>query len=273
MGTIAGLELISPEQAFQNYGLALGLYGKSGVGKTTLAGTIARSPHAGKVFWMDCKGAPKVLAGQNLPIEIVTPPNFVKLDLVNTELLKNPEAYGTYVFDHVTHMQIMHLNSMSRASDREWKHYTRSQEWIIEKFLNPWIKVTETTHVNVIFIFQQETDQEEDTKRWIYRLNLTPHLAEDLPYYLDYMGYLTLVQEGSSERKLSFAPSLKYVTKTRRPLTGVGSDIPGVIYHPDLGVMLDVLKGDKPWPAKDFNTPKTHVTEQKVEETKPDGED
>lgn len=252
---VLGLPNISPDEAFTLGGFAFGLYGRSGFGKTTLAGSIAKSKHAGRVQWIDCQGAAYVLAGQNLPIDIVQPINFTQLEALNKHFLATLD-HGTYVFDHATHMQVMHLNHMSSASSREWKHYTRSQEWFLDKFIEPWVSAAKQKGINVIFIFQEEKDQEEDTKRWITRLNTTPHVANQIPYYLDYIGSLSLVKEGSEERVLSFAPSPKTASKTRRPMVGPGSDIPKVIYHPDLSVILNTLRGDSKWPNS-FNKPQT----------------
>lgn len=261
---VLGLDNLSPDEAFTQGGIVIGLYARAGFGKTTLAGSIAKSKHAGRVQWIDCKGAAYVLAGQNLPIDIVQPETFQQLDGLNTHFLKTLD-HGTYVFDHITHMQVMHLNSMSSASSREWKHYTRSQEWLQDKLINPWVAVAKSKGINVIFIFQEEKDQEEDTKRWITRLNVTPHIAQQIPYYLDYIGNLSLVKEGSEERVLSFAPSPKTASKTRRPLVGPGSDIPKVIFHPDLSVVLNTLRGDQKWPVS-YNKPLTSGAENNTDE-------
>lgn len=267
LDVIAGLTPKTPDEAYISGGFCFGFYAPAGFGKTTLAGSIAKSKRVNKVAWIDCKGAAYVLAGQNLPISIYEPPNFLKLDALNTGFLRQPTMFDTYVFDHVTHMQQMHLDSMSSPNNREWKHYTRSADWIKNKLVIPWLDNAKALGINVIFIFQTEVDKDEEGKRFIHRFNLTPHLAGDLPYLFDYIGYLQLVKEGSEERVLSFAPSPKFATKTRRPLVGPGADIPKVIYHPDLSAILDSLKGDK-WPTH-FNKPQT-AGAVKAEESTPD---
>lgn len=269
---IPGLVLKTPDEAFIQGGFVTGIYGQSGRGKTTFIGSIAKSKYAGNVLWVDCKGAAYVIAGQKFlnQIKILEPLTFSTLDNLNTNLLKTPGKftgtlpngetevyeYGSIVFDHLTHMQHMHLIFMSAANSREWKHYTRSQEWIQDKLVDPWVDVAKRYGINVTFVFQPEIDKDEEGKRWVNRMDLTPHVAMQLPYYFDYIGYLDIVKEGSDERVLSFAPSPKFVTKTRRPLAGAGADIPKVIYHPDLGHILDVLKGGVKWETH-HNTPRT----------------
>lgn len=241
---MGGLTIKKPSDLLQAWGLCIGIYGKPGIGKTTLAGSVINSKHGAPAIILDAEGGSYVLAGKD--VDVLSIASWADLQAVSREINVRGPKYATYIIDNMSEIQELHLGSVEPdVSKREFKTWNISHSTMLQ-FVRSWRDLSRLRGINVIFCIWEETDKEESTGRWVTRLGTTPKVSTMIPGILDYVGYLTK-DEKSQERILILESSPKLSSKMRRPLIGPSAEIPGIIYKPDLGEILDVMKGDLKW--------------------------
>lgn len=116
-------------------------------------------------------------------------------------------------------------------------------------------------NVNCFFNLWEQTEKTEGGAVIGHRADLTPKLAARVIGILDYIGYMTVLNNPPHwTRKLDFSPNPELDSKTRRRPDGVASKIPFEIYNPNVVDMLKTIKGGTEFPAERYKKPLNPIT-------------
>lgn len=207
------------------------VYGESGVGKTTFA-----SSAPGPILWLESEGGTGSIAEADLPkIDIARVTSLETYREALGLLQADPNAYKTVVLDSFTETQalilkeIMHMAVKSDPNRdefsplfSEWGRLTGVMREIARGFRD--------LPMHTVITALQREDTDELTGRVKVRPRLSPTLADELPGFMDAVGYLyakgdivdaKALKDGAEqpevERIMLLRPTIKHVAKLRAP--------------------------------------------------------
>lgn len=207
------------------------VYGEAGVGKTTFASSAPKP-----ILWLESEGGTDSIAledRQGIDIARVTGLETYREAL--SHLLEHPKDYKTVVLDSFTETQAALLKEIMRAvvaadSNRdefsplfsEWGRLTGVMREIARGFRD--------LPMHTVITALQREDTDELTGRVKVRPRLSPALADELPGYMDVVGYMYVkgdvvdakaLKDGEKqpavERIMLLRPTIKHVAKIRAP--------------------------------------------------------
>lgn len=234
-----------------NQGLCMMLYGPPGSGKTTIAATARGAKTGGRVIIGDAESGAKVLAG--IPeLDWFNIDSWSKmLKFVANIKVKCP--WNTIVFDNMSEIADLYMHLINRTLPGFKDYYQHTHG--ITNFIREMRTFASNTGVNIIFVAWDEPEKEESSGIIVKKLAFTPKLSARLPGFIDIIGYVSVEPDGVT-RRISFAPSLKLVSKFRRSNIESAQQIPLEIYIKDINdlVMADIIDSIKglPWPKNKY---------------------
>lgn len=219
------IEKLEERQQFVN----MLVYGESGVGKTTFASSAPRP-----ILWLESEGGTSSI-GDKKDIDIARVTSLDTYREALQMLLGQPDAYKTVVLDSFTETQAGILKEIMRAAVAqddsrdefsplfsEWGRLTGVMREIARGFRD--------LPMHTIITALQREDTDELTGRVKVRPRLSPALADELPGYMDAVGYLYAKgdvidkkaaaadgEESPIERIMLLRPTIKHVAKLRAP--------------------------------------------------------
>lgn len=237
------------------------IYGESGTGKTVLASTAPRP-----ILWLESEGGTNSIADRE-GIDIARVHGLDTYREALQYLEANPGIYKTVVIDSFSETQAAVLKDIMRgvkAQDPtrdefmpqfgEWGRLTAVMREIARAFRD--------LPANVVITALQREDKDDMTGRIKIRPRLSPTLADELPAFMDLVGYLYVatakggevakkgveVADGEEDgptivRNLLIKPTGKYVAKARVPR---GNPHPDYIADPTFEKLVEVLGLGKP---------------------------
>ena len=115
---IGGLNIGTPETMGKNFNILV--YGVSGVGKTTLAGSASAVPDLSPVLFVDVEGGTLSLAGTYPKVEVVPVQSFMDIQKIYDELYKTGgSGYRTVILDSLTEAQKLSMKAIMRKASSE----------------------------------------------------------------------------------------------------------------------------------------------------------
>lgn len=251
-------------------GMAIGIFGPGGVGKTTLAASITDSEHGGPALHINARGNPHVISSYGLDgrVQTTTISKFKDLEAIRLDIAKEGTnfPYKSVILDNVSEMFYLDLKDRyGPTSDVTWDKHSATTADVLQLVRN-WMDLAEGgPKVNVVFVFQETPEKRKirgtETER--SELAFNKALQGQVPTIINFLGRLYIIEDTPPYRRLlDFRPvetvhQAKFQVDRNHPVAG---NIPMEVYNPSLASLLDSVRYHKPWPTEQHLKKQTKET-------------
>jgi hypothetical protein len=192
----------------------IGIFGMSGVGKTSLAATADRPLFAdSNAGTMSIDHVKELSHGRRVQVHDMKDLDTLYDNITGTGQRNWRKKFGSVVFDSFDDIQMIILSALAeRAQDnREEPDQIELREWgIMANKLRRYLRKMKRLPVTKILIMGEKYYEKED---WMYP-HLLGQMRDELPYFLDHAIYLHANDKGA--RYLELNPKQgEYYAKTR----------------------------------------------------------
>lgn len=242
------------------------IYGRSGSGKTTFAGSFPKP-----ILFLDCKdeGTDSLLGLEEVEVMDITDTD--DLEMVYEYLVNNPEAYKTVVLDTVSNLQQIVVEEISQKKAKVSKKPAGSfgsltrQDWgAVSEYMKMWLvnyrDLSKEHGIEIVFIAQdrafnlEDADSEDGAVTPEVGPRLSPSIASTLNAAVSIIANTFIrvrtiktkdpkTGKRSSKQKMEYALRLGanpiYVTKARK---SKDIELPDYVDDPDYESVMDAIK-------------------------------
>ena len=232
---VLNLHKLTDKQPFVN-GL---VYGEAGVGKTVFASTAPKP-----ILWLEAEGGLHSIADAD-GIDIATVQSLETYRETLRFLDANPGLYKTLVVDSLTESSAALMAEIMRATvlsdEGRDKYEPQFKEWRrLTEVLREIVRAYRDLPINTVITALQREDTDEMSGRVKVRPRLSPALADEMPGYMDFVGYMYSKgdvidvktpedERDPIQRVMLLRPTIKHVAKLRAP---AGSNPPDMLVDP-----------------------------------------
>ena len=251
-----GIEAKPVSATAEDRGLALGIYGPGGVGKTTLSATITDSPLGTPALYLDARGNPHVISSYGDKIDVLPITKFAQIEQIRQDILKDRDLiYKTVILDNVTEMWSMDLRDRyGPVGAVDWTKHAATTSDLLQLVRNWYDLSTVGPKLNVVFVFQEAPEQRTILNQEVQRSEVAFNkaLQSHIPTLINFLGRLYV--EGNMppyRRLLDFRP-VETVHQSKLqvdPNDEYARQMPHEVYNPSLASILDTLRGQQAWPT------------------------
>jgi hypothetical protein len=251
-----GIEPVSVGTTAQDRGLALGIYGPGGVGKTTLAATITNSELGSPALLLDARGNPHVIASYGDKIQVIQITRFGDLERIRQDILKDKEfPFKSVILDNVTEMWSIDLRDRyGPVADVDWTKHAATTADVLQLIRN-WMDLSQVgPKLNVVFVFQETPEQRTIRNQNVSRSEIAANkaLQSHVPTLINFLGRLYQESDVPPYRRLLDFRPVETVHQSKLqidPDDPYAKQIPMEVYNPSLASILDTMRGQQPWPT------------------------
>lgn len=247
-------------------GLKIGIYGPGGAGKTTTVATACNVPRGRPMLYLNARGNPHVVASRGKDITVVDITKFSDVELVRKDIVKALNAddfpFKSITLDTVSDMISQDLRDRyGPMTNVEWTQHSATTADGLNLIRN-FSDIADNYGINVFFVFQETYEDRELRGQKVNRseLALNKALQSQAPGIINWLGRLyVLDDEPRYTRVLDFRPIEKQqVSKFQvDPDDERFKGILMEVYDPDLGDVIDAVKGGVPYPIEAHRKPGT----------------
>lgn len=231
----------------QSFGLCI--YGRGGVGKTTLVGTM---PGKGLIIDVpQIEGGTFVLEDKADRLDVVPVEAWNEIDDIYWYLAKEKHDYKWVAIDSITAFQELAKRKVVKERDMALNadpHTITLQEWgKMGQLVGELVYKFRTLPIHTIWIAQERRHGSEESGTNVIGPDIIPSALAALMPSMMLVGrmFVQQIEDGSWERNLRVGPHSDFYTKVRaKP----GLKVPPVIVRPDIGILLKFLLGSGPPP-------------------------
>lgn len=197
--TLAGLEVRRVEERSSYFNILL--YGDSGVGKTTLAGSADDVPSMRPVLFIDIEGGTESLRHSYPEVETVRITTWKEMQEVYNVLYSGEHEYKTVVLDSLTEIQKFNMYQIMSdvaqkrpdldpdvPSMREWGKNLEQIRRMVRGFRD--------LEMHTIFTALAKTDKDQKTGITTTKPSLSGKMADEVAAFLDVVVYYYVKQIG-----------------------------------------------------------------------------
>lgn len=232
--SFAGLTVEKPKAQTPHINVLV--YGRSSVGKTTLAGSADAVPEMRKVLFVDVEGGTLALRKTNYDVDVIRVKDWSELDELYASLYAGDHDYGTVVLDSLTELQELNMRAVMRDMKSNPDNIERDPdvpgmlEWNkSEKQIKKLIRAFRDLPINVIFTALMKEDRDSKTGLVMKLPDLPGKLAHRVAALFDVVLYYTVIEaEGKQERVVASVAMTNTVAKNRG-----SSKLPPILPIPD----------------------------------------
>jgi hypothetical protein len=241
--TIAGLKLEKVRDVPPHFNLMI--YGKSGVGKTRLAGSAYAVEEMRRVLYIDIEGGVLTLRKEFPGVERVRITTWKEMQAVYDALYAGGHGFSTVILDSLTEIQKFNMNDimmklLDDKGDERDMDVPSIREWgkNLEQ-IRRFVRAFRDLPMNVIFTALEREDMDR-LKRPVKLPSLSGKMAGEVAAFLDIVLYYNIkevVVDGEEQqvRILQSAATESTVAKDRSGL------LPPVLLNPDMEQLYDII--------------------------------
>ena len=241
LNTIAGLAIskVSLQEPSPN----ILIYGESGAGKTTLAGSADAVPEMRKVLILDIEGGTLSLKDRYPDVDSVRIKTWFDLQQVYDELFAGGHGYRTIVLDSLTEAQKMSMDTVMRKLVEQHEERDADvpgiREWNINiEQTRKFVRALRDLPLTTIFTALAKQDKNQKTGVTKTKPSLSGKVADEVAGFLDIVAYLyTKEVDGEQRRMLLCGATQDHIAKDR---TG---KLEQVIQDPTMATIWNAIKG------------------------------
>jgi hypothetical protein len=236
--TIGGIKIQRVREREPHFNLMV--YGKSGVGKTRLAGSAHEVPEMRRVLYIDIEGGIMTLRKDFPEVETVRIKTWDDMQLVYQQLFAGGHGFKTVILDSLTEIQKFNMDEIMRKlidknedrdldvpSLREWGKNLEQTRRFVRAFRD--------LPLNVIFTALVREDKDR-MQRPVNLPSLSGKMAGEVAAFLDIVLYYSMKeQDGKQVRVLQSAATESTIAKDRSGL------LPPVMVEPDMEMLYDLI--------------------------------
>lgn len=241
------------------------LYGQSGAGKTTAAGHVSFSDLAHPAMMYDAEGGSTAV--EHIPearLKRKQMYSWRDIESVVSMIERTPAEeipFKCFIFDNATEINDLCLrhHGLEDSSDvgegaaMDARHFYLKSTIDMKRMVRRLRDAAREKGVIIVIVAGETVPENSSDKR----LSFNKALREDVPAYVDIIGYLRATGF-KDRREISFEVKSTRDSKFRRSFTDVAQQVPNVITYDTappyrdcpLAEMVDTLLGGKPWPKK-----------------------
>jgi len=241
LNTIAGLAI--SKVSIQEPSANILIFGESGAGKTTLAGSADAVPEMRKVLILDIEGGLLSLKDRYPNVDSVRIKTWSDLQSVYDELYAGAHGYKTIILDSLTEAQKMSMDTVMRKLVE--MHEERDadvpgiREWNINiEQTRKFVRALRDLPVTTIFTALAKQDKNQKTGVTKTKPSLSGKVADEVAGFLDIVAYLyTKEVDGEQKRVLLSHATQDTIAKDR---TG---KLEQTILDPTMFTIWNAIKG------------------------------
>jgi len=242
-GTLGGLAIsrvIDKEPHFNFL-----VYGKSGVGKTYLAGSAQAVPEMRRVLYIDVEGGLMTLRKDFPEVETVRVTQWGDLQRVYDALYAGGHGFNTVILDSLTEIQKFNMSEIMRQliekkperdpdvpDLREWGKNLEQ----IRRF----VRAFRDLPINVIFTALEREDKDRQL-RPVRLPSLSGKMAQEVAAFLDIVLYYRIAEQADKDGN----PQLIRILQSRATESTTAKDrsglLPDVMVNPSMEKLYDLM--------------------------------
>lgn len=241
--TLAGLPVVPVQERSSYFNILI--YGDSGTGKTTLAGSADEVPSMRPVLFIDIEGGTESLRHSYPQVDTVRVTTWKEMQEVYNALYQGGHGYQTVVLDSLTEIQKFNMyNIMNDLAQkrpdldpdvpgmREWGKNLEQIRRMVRGFRD--------LDMHTIFTALNKTDKDQKTGLTTMKPSLSGKMADEVAAFLDIVVYYYVKQIGDGSEA-----EFKRLLLTQKTDTQVAKDrsgkLPMIIESPTMSEIYDLM--------------------------------
>jgi hypothetical protein len=222
------------------------IYGRSGVGKTRLAGSSYDVPEMRRVLFIDVEGGVLTLRNSFPNVETVRVETWTDVQRIYNELFAGGHGFNTIVLDSLTEIQKFNMDEIMRklidGNDERDMDVPSLREWgkNLEQ-IRRFVRAFRDLPVNVVFTALEREDK-DNMQRLIRLPSLSGKMAQEVAAFLDIVLYYSIrevADEKTGEKTMKrVLQSVATQTTTAKDRSGL---LPEVVVDPTMEVLYDYI--------------------------------
>jgi phage nucleotide-binding protein len=259
--SFAGLQVDKPKAQAPHINMLV--YGRSSIGKTTLAGSADAVPEMRNVLYIDAEAGTLSLRKTHYDVDVIRITNWNELGDIYEALNAGSHNYQTVVLDSLTELQDMCMREIMRQMKLDPDNIERDPdvpgmyEWNkSEKQIKRLIRAYRDLPMNVIFTALMKEDKDPKTGTLMKLPDLPGKLAHRVAALFDIVLYYTIVPRRSDDDDETEIGQMRVVATqagTNTVAKNRGSDdLPELLEIPDpkdkpaMAVIFPLIVGSTP---------------------------
>ena len=245
--TLGGLKVLPVQQRSRYMNILI--YGDSGVGKTTLAGSAAECVDLSPALIIDFEGGTESLVRRYPGVDQVRVTTWDEMQKVYDELLRGNSGYSTVILDSLTEIQKFNMYNImedliKEKPDREID-VPSMREWgkNLEQ-IRRFVRAFRDLPMNTIFTALKKDDKNERTGMVTTKPSLSGKMADEVAAFLDIVVYYYIknVKDNGENLEKRLLLTTKTETIIAKDRTG---QLPQVIEDPTMQKLFDMINGSE----------------------------